>query len=73
MNKAVDANNGPRRTSTTSTNAWTGGSYEEDTEFKSQEARAISSFVENDLGDPYRDEPYAAINQHKYENPYDDY
>ena len=72
MSKAVDANNEPHRVKRESAEAWGGGSYEEETEFKSQEARAISTFVENDLGDPYKDEPYAALNP-GYENPYDDY
>jgi hypothetical protein len=29
---------------------WNGGAFEEDTQFESQEARAVASFVENDLG-----------------------
>lgn len=69
LHKAVNGYSEPRRA------ASNGGSFEEDTQFKSQEARAVSSFVENDLGDPYRGELYAALNPRydHYENPYDDY
>jgi hypothetical protein len=54
--------------------AWNVGAFEEDTQFKSQEARAVSSFVENDLGDPYRGEPYAAFDPRlgNYEGADDD-
>lgn len=75
MSKAVDANNGYRRTQPRSAEAWGGGSFDEETEFESQEARAISSFVEDDLGGAYGDEPFAALNLAplRYEDPYDGY
>lgn len=52
---------------------WNLGSLEEDTEFRSQSARDISRFVENDLGDPYGDKPYAALDlgyNHYQDNGY---
>jgi hypothetical protein len=70
LHKAVNGYSEPRR------GPWNVGSYEGDPEFRSQEARAVSSFIENDLGNLYRDEPYAAFELRldhyaTCENPYD--